>query len=276
MTDSHLPPTKPFPSLRWLISGTITLSLICGGIGAVGVLFFADGIFHVGKDPALSQEQVQRFESRMTALEHRAPETAAPDPALQNSLAELQQKVDAMSAQANQSKMGQVVLALTQIKDAYDHDQSMRPGLELLQKTVTNKDVLTSVDHLSQLLNDSFPTKAGLVAEAQTLLATPPRAANLSQESGGLLGQAKAFLGQFVQVELLQGGASYDNGPRLVQALSQDDLPTARSLASQLPVSPAVQHLLSAIEMRIRAQGLVQNLISSVTQIVGSNGEGLY
>ena len=274
MTDSDIP--ERLPPMRWLVSGLVTVSLICGAIAAVGVLFFADGLFDVGKDPAVSEAQMQRFESRMAALEKRVDQAPAPNAFLENEMTELQKKIDSVSNAAQQSTAGQIVLALTQIKDAFEHDQPIRPGLELLQKTVTDKDILASVDQLSSLVADNFPTKAGLVAEAQSLVSAPIKPASLDQGDSSWSGKLKGLMGQFVQIQPLDSGATYEGGPSLINALSQDNLPMARSLASQLPVSPGVQNLISKIDTRLRAQSLVQQLITSATRLVGHSNEGLY
>lgn len=284
MDETHATPTKQFSLSRWLLGILLSVSMVIGGVIAVGALFFADGLFKPGEDPAIPAAEIQQVNARVKTLEDRVAQLpqeqsqAVPSEELQNNVSALQKRIDDLSVQAHESKAGQVVLALTQIKDAYANDMPMRPGIELLQKSVTDTDVLKKLDELQALTTDQFPTKASLIADAQALMAPAPKAFNVDQgpsaDSWG--GRLKNVLGQFISVTPNSVEAESTTSSNLVQALSRDDLPVANSLINQLPVSPALKDLAFKIQTRLRAQQLIQQVISTVTQMANTNGEGLY
>jgi hypothetical protein len=283
-------PTAPFNVKKWLVGNVIRTLIAVGIVAALALFFLADGFIDIGKDPAIPNQEikqaVQHVDDRVAVLEKRietissAPAAENNNDAFQATLTDLEKKVEALEQLPQaQTQIGLITLALTQIKTAYESDDTMLPGLMLLKKSISNAKAKVILDELITLASNELPTKASIIAQAEKALGLgiqPYDVAQSGSNQAGILGKVKNLLGGFVTVQPTATVTQQGAGQKLVQALSNDDLPLANNLISQLPSTPSLQTLAFNIQTRLRAQNLVRQLVTAVTEIVGDSREGLY
>lgn len=266
---------KPFTLSRWLCGGILSAALVAGAFGGLAVLFLGDGLFDVGDDPAIPAE-IQQVDARITALEERIaklPAKPANTKQLREDVASLNEKVETLAStaateQQNQGTAASVVLALTQIKNAYDSGQSMLPGIQLLKQSGISPALQSKLDELAQLAATQFPSKADLVAEAQNLFRPASPASATPYTGTSFTERLKGLAARFVTVQPTSAITQQTTAQSLLQALANDDLPVANNMIAQLPASPALQSLAIKIQTRLRGQKIIQELITGVTQLV--------
>lgn len=279
MTENNEQHFRPFSVSRWMLGGVVTTALICGGIGAVGALFFADGFVKMDHDPAIPAQEIASVTARMDALETRVAQVPAPQ-----DVTELKQKVDALAAapapapqmtqaQITGNQAGTILLALTQIKNAYEGDQSMAPGIALLQQSVSDAQMQETLQGLATLATNQFPTKQRLLEQAQAALQTGAKT-TVAAVPTTWKERLSALAGKFVSVEPTATVDQQNVGAQLLQALSADNLPVAQELIKALPATPAVASLGAGIETRIKARRLMNNLLNGATKLLGTGTKG--
>ncbi len=297
MTDDEFPevtlkPSAPFKLSKWLVSGVISTALICGAIAAVAVLLLADGVVDVGDDPVIPAEEIQqnvaRVDARIAELEKRVAQIpqqqneSAISGEIKSEVAALEKKVDEMKIVATESRAGQVVLAVSQIKNAYENDLPMQPGIDLLKKSVTTPGIQQKLDELNALVGNPYPTKSDLVREADALAnlkAGPVFNADQGPDGSDVsfTDRLKGLMGRFVKIESADAGTTRVSSGGLASALARDDLPIARDMISKLPGGPAVQSLAQKIDARLQVQAKVQEVVNGVMQMAApSTGGALY
>jgi hypothetical protein len=298
MTDDEFPeiqmkPSAPFKLSKWLVSGVVTTSLICGTIAAVAVLLLADGVMDVGDDPVIPAEEIQqnvaRVDARVAELEKRVSQIPQQQDAsalsgeIKSEVAALEKKVDEMKTVATESRAGQIVLAVSQIKNAYEHDLPMQPGIDLLKKSVVTPGIQQKLDELSAMVGNPFPTKSELEREAEAFAKNENNGNVFNADQGpdsssvSFTDRLKGLMGRFVKIESVDTGATRVTSSGLSSALARDDLPVAHDLVSKLPASPVVQSLARKIDARLQVQTKVQEVVNSVMQMAApSTGGALY
>ncbi len=290
LPEQHPPSDQPpFRISRWLISMIVTAALIFGAIAGVAVLILADGWMDVGEDPAIPVEEIQRnvarADARIEALEKRIDQlprqndTGEVAAEIKSDVTALEEKVDELKLAAAESRAGQIVLAVSQIKNAYENDLSMQPGIDLLKKSVTTPEIQASLDELSAAIGNPFPKKSELVKEAEALARVDAgQAFNADQGPDTadvpFKDRVKGLASRFVRIEKSDAGATRVASSGLISALQQDDLPVASSMISRLPVSPNVQLLAQKIDARLQIQNKVRGVVNGVMQAVTPSGGG--
>lgn len=280
---------RPFRISRWLLSMVVTTSLVFGAIAGVAVLLLADGVIDVGDDPAIPVEEIQqnvaRADARIKALEARIEQlprqqdTGGITEEIKSDVTALEEKVDELKTVAVESRAGQIVLAVSQIKNAYENDLPMQPGIDLLKKSVATPEIQTKLDNLSAAIGNPFPKKSELVREADALAnlkAGPVFNADQGPDGSATSFQdkLKGLAGRFVRIESADNAATRVTSSGLSAALARDDLPLANDMILKLPVSPSTQLLAQKIDARLQIQSKVQDVINSVMQMVTPSGNG--
>lgn len=278
--------TQDFNIKKWLISTVVTTSLVCGSIGGVAALFLADGFIDIGPDPAIQAaevkevltQQVQQVDARIATLEKRVNELPEASPEFDSSILEkdisdLNEKLAGLTETAQESKLGQVVLAITQIKNAYDMDRPIKPGLDLLKETILDPSLREKISMLDSL---TYPTRQALLSQAQAI-AAPSINQQQATADTSWQGQAKALLGQFVTIKPKDQVQQSTLQNQVVAAIQQDNLPLAQQLIQSLPSNTAeVAALGQMIQQRLTAQKTVEQVISLITTSLHKGKTGLY
>ncbi len=276
MTEEQ--PPRVFTASRWLLSGLVTTSLFFGAIGGLAVLFVGDTFFEKTPAPAITavatSESVARVQQRIDQLEKKL-ESAAPvsdNAAVEAELAALREKIAEVQTAEAQANIGPVLLGLTQLGLALDHDLPLSDGIETLKSAVTQGDAQSLLAELSTLAQGGIPSydelRRDLAALKPQTPQTPP-AQDLSWAERG-----KALLGKFVRVRPTHQATQDSVFASLERSLQSRDLPIVRDTLVQFPSTPALQSLVQKIENRIRAEKLVRDLIVTVTKSLGASSQG--
>lgn len=281
--------TPSFKLSRWLFSMVVTTSLVFGAIAGIAVLLLGEGMMDAGEDPAIPAEEIQqnvaRADARIDALEKRIAQLPQPSDTsestaeIKSDVTTLEEKVGELKTAAIESRAGQIVLAVSQIKDAYENDLPMQPGIELLKKSVTTPEMQAKLDELSTAVDQTFPKKSELVQEAEAIAnikAGPVFNADQGPSATDVpfKDRVKGLMGRFIQVEKGDAGATRVASTGLISALRQDDLPAASNMISRMPVSPQLQLLAQKIDARLQIQTKVRSVVNGVMQAVTPSGSG--
>ena len=294
------PPSKPLTLSGFLFGSIMTGALVCGGIGALAVLFLADGVIDIGPDPAIPSAEAQaevrqelaKANARLQELEKIAQAQKAqkenPAPAAPENLQELQQTVDANAERTEQlqekvetlsngkqeeGKAAQIALGLTQLKTAYENDLPMAAGIDTLKNAIPTESLQKSLDELKDVTTQNFPTKKELLADIAAMKAslapTPVDPGKLTWEQ-----RAKYEMGKFVQIQPKQVAAQRSLLNQTEDYIRNNDFTAALEAAKQFPENAQQQIFYKKISLRLSAQNAIHKVITDVTQKIGVNGGG--
>lgn len=291
-TPPDTPPSqhKPVTISGFLISCIMTGALLCGGIGALAMIFLADGVIDVGPDPAIQatevRQQIARTDQRVAQLEkiaqaqQTAPATTNQNPdltALQKSVdantqqtQALQQKVDTISSNTTEdSKAAQIALGLTQLKTAFENDLPLGTGIDTLKKSVSNESLQKTLGDLNDVTEKNFPTKKELLDNVEQIrkgLTPPP----VDPKTLPWDQRATYEIGKFVQIEPKQVAQQKTALDQAEQFIRNNNFTAALESVKQIPDSAEQKIFYKQIEVRIQAENMVHDVISGVTQKINS------
>jgi hypothetical protein len=294
--DTHEPAPR-FKVSRWLIGAVMTWSLIFGAIGAIGVLFLADkSLFDTGVDPAIPNEEIQEqvqqqvfaVDQRLKTLEAKQDNSYLPNTddimALKNKLTssieetmQLKQQVTALQNGTQQdNRLARTVMGLTQLKAAYESDTSLQPGIMTLQQLTDNETVQKTLEQLSALTAQDFPSKKVILENVHALNAPAANNEPTDKSDLDLKSRAKLALGRLVSIKPSKDAEQERKATQIEQAVNYNNFSLAAALAKELPETPSSVALTNSIQTRLKAQKLMQQLIFQVSKTATQNNKAVY
>lgn len=290
--------TPPLTISRFMLGSAITSAIAFGAIGGMIVLFMADAFFDVGEDPAVHQE-VQQVDARVAALEAKLREN---NPQTQNNdfvTKEIQslkdtyamtvaetQALKAEVAKAYQSsgadeRLAQAMIGLTQIKNASDHDYSLRPGIETLQKAFPTGSVHDKLEELKTLTEEKLPSKKELLSDldayrhqSENPNTVPATTDPQAQKDLTWKDRATIAFKQVVDIRPTAEVADNETLQQIRQAVAGSNFKLAHALSDKLPAGPETQILRAKLAIRAKAQSSVNTIINSVSSALGQGPRG--
>ena len=261
-TDEDLPPAPRLKISKWLLSGLMAWSLFFGAIGGLAILMMGDAFFDVTHQEEAKRELVldnDRVEAQVVAVDQRVT-------ALERQTKQLKDiQVEIASEQQPDTQLAKILIGLTQLKTAYDTDTSLQAGIETLRHSVNDTGLQASLDELSALTQNNFPTKDKIISDLRKLNTTDKPVNNPRQNPElSWRDRAKQTVGQWVTVSDSSNVAKGHTVTRIEQAVAGGNYKLAQSYVRELPKTPAAESLASQINLRLKAQTIVQNIIGQI------------